>query len=83
MFNAGRISYFWPIHSAPRLPDQHPSPFCELVGAGTLALLLKSYSRKLAEIILVIPFCQFGAVAYDGIAKRQTASIYLNVLKSY
>ncbi len=47
-----------------------PPPFANwLVQDGTLALLPKSYSRKLAEIILVIPFCQFGAVAYGGIAK--------------
>ncbi|WP_425351590.1 hypothetical protein [Phyllobacterium brassicacearum] len=50
---------------------------------GTLAQPPKSYSRKLAELIFVIPFCQLGSLAYGGIAKRQTASICLNVLKSY
>ncbi len=42
--------------------------------------LPKIYSRELAEIIFVNPYCRIGDLADAGIAKRQTASIYLKML---
>ena len=42
--------------------------------------LPKIYSRELAEIIFVNPYCRIGDLVDAGIAKRQTASIYLKAL---
>ena len=38
------------------------------------------YSRELAELIFVRPYCRIGNVVDAGIAKRQTASVYLKRL---
>jgi Fic family protein len=40
----------------------------------------KIYSRELAELIFVRPYCRITHVTEAGIAKRQTASIYLKTL---
>lgn len=40
----------------------------------------KIYSRELAEIIFVHPYCRIGDLVADGIAKRQSASAYLKAL---
>ncbi len=40
----------------------------------------KIYSRELAEIIFVQPYCRIGDLVEAGIAKRQTASEYLRAL---
>ncbi len=42
--------------------------------------LPKIYSRELAEIIFVNPYCRIGDLVDSGIAKRQTASTYLKAL---
>lgn len=42
--------------------------------------LPKIYSRELAEIIFVNPYCRIGDLVDAGIAKRQTASTYLKAL---
>jgi Fic family protein len=42
--------------------------------------LPKIYSRELAEIIFVQPYCRIGDVVSAGIAKRQSASTYLKAL---
>ena len=38
------------------------------------------YSRELVEVIFVQPYCRIGNVVDAGIAKRQTASVYLKEL---
>lgn len=38
------------------------------------------YSRELAELIFVQPYCRIGNVVDAGLAKRQTASVYLKRL---
>ena len=40
----------------------------------------KIYSRELAEILFLHPYCRVSDVVKAGIAKRQTASLYLNTL---
>ena len=42
----------------------------------------KVYSRELAELIFVQPYCRIGNVVDAGIAQRQSASIYLKALTS-
>ena len=42
--------------------------------------LPKIYSRELAEIIFAQPYCRIGNVVDAGIAKRQSASVYLKAL---
>lgn len=42
----------------------------------------KIYSRELAELIFVKPYCRIGDLVDAGIAKRQTASVYLKALVS-
>ncbi|MEK1890492.1 MAG: Fic family protein [Phyllobacterium sp.] len=42
--------------------------------------LPKIYSRELAEIIFVNPYCRIGDLVEAGIAKRQAASTYLKML---
>ena len=40
----------------------------------------KIYSRELAELIFVHPYCRSSNVVKAGIAKRQTAAVYLKAL---
>jgi Fic family protein len=40
----------------------------------------KIYSRELAELIFVQPYCRIGDVVDAGLAKRQTASVHLKTL---
>lgn len=40
----------------------------------------KIYSRELAEVIFVHPYCRIGDLVSAGIAKRQSASVYLKAL---
>ncbi len=42
--------------------------------------LPKIYSRELAEVIFVNPYCRIGDLVQAGIAKRQAASVYLKAL---
>jgi Fic family protein len=42
--------------------------------------LPKIYSRELAEIIFVQPYCRIADLVDAGIAKRQTAAVYLNAM---
>ena len=42
--------------------------------------LPKIYSRELAEVIFVHPYCRIGDLVAAGIAKRQAASVYLKTL---
>jgi Fic family protein len=42
--------------------------------------LPKIYSRELAEVIFVNPYCRIGDLVEAGIAKRQAASVYLKAL---
>ncbi|OAI31290.1 addiction module protein [Methylosinus sp. R-45379] len=44
--------------------------------------LPKIYSRELAEIIFVNPYCRIADLVGAGIAKRQSASVYLKALVS-
>ena len=44
--------------------------------------LPKIYSRELAEIIFVNPYCRIADLVGAGIAKRQSASVYLKALAS-
>jgi Fic family protein len=38
------------------------------------------YSRELAELVFVRPYCRIAHVVEAGLAKRQTASVYLKEL---
>ena len=40
----------------------------------------KIYSRELTELLFVQPYCRIGNLVESGIAKRQTASVYLKAL---
>ena len=40
----------------------------------------KIYSRELAEIVFVQPYCRIGDLVEAGIAQRQAASVYLKAL---
>jgi Fic family protein len=42
----------------------------------------KIYSRELVEIIFTQPYCRIQNVVESGVAKRQTASVYLKSLES-
>lgn len=42
--------------------------------------LPKIYSRELAEIIFINPYCRIGDVVAANIAKRQSAAVYLKAL---
>ena len=42
--------------------------------------LPKVYSRELAELIFVNPYCRIGDLVEAGVAKRQTAAVYLKAL---
>jgi Fic family protein len=42
--------------------------------------LPKIYSRELAEVIFVNPYCRISNVVSAGIAKRQAAAVYLKAL---
>lgn len=44
--------------------------------------LPKIYSRELVEIIFTQPYCRIQNLVESGIAKRQTASVYLKALES-
>ncbi|MDH7784835.1 Fic family protein [Ochrobactrum sp. 19YEA23] len=45
--------------------------------------LPKLYSRELAEVIFVNPYCRIRDLVQAGIAKRQSASIYLKALTDH
>jgi len=42
--------------------------------------LPKTYSRELVDLIFRLPYCRIGDLVEAGIAKRQTASVYLKKL---
>lgn len=44
--------------------------------------LPKTYSRELAELIFVNPYCRIGDLVESGVAKRQTAAVYLKAMVS-
>ena len=49
-------------------------------GAAIRQRMPKIYSRELAELIFVNPYCRIGDVVEADIAKRQTAAVYLKAL---
>lgn len=49
-------------------------------GAGIRQRMPKIYSRELADLIFVHPYCRIGDVVKADIAKRQTAAVYLKAL---
>jgi len=44
--------------------------------------LPKIYSRELAELIFVNPYCRISDLVDSGVAKRQTAAVYLKTMVS-
>lgn len=50
------------------------------VAAKVREKMPKIYSRELAELIFVKPYCRIGDLVEANIAKRQTASVYLKEL---
>ncbi|MFT3972145.1 MAG: Fic family protein [Amaricoccus sp.] len=44
--------------------------------------LPKIYSRELAELVFVNPYCRISDLVDSGVAKRQTAAVYLKALVS-
>lgn len=77
MIEAIRTTAEWTtakIHAIRELLDQ--------AAAKTRQELPKIYSRELAELIFVNPYCRIGDVVDAGIAKRQTAAVYLKALAS-
>ena len=51
-------------------------------GAAVRQRMPKIYSRELAELIFVHPYCRVSEVVKAEIAKRQTAAVYLKALAS-
>ena len=49
-------------------------------GAALRQRMPRIYSRELAELIFVYPYCRIGDVVRAGIARRQTAAVYLKAL---
>ena len=49
-------------------------------GAAIRQRIPKIYSRELAELIFVNPYCRIGDVVKADIPKRQTAAVYLKAL---
>lgn len=45
--------------------------------------LPKIYSRELAEVIFVTPYCRISDLVTAGIAKRQAASVYLKAVTEH
>ena len=45
-------------------------------------MMPKIYSRELVELIFVNPYCRIRDVVEAGIAKRQTAAVYLKALSA-
>lgn len=75
MLNGIRETALWSsakIHAIRDLLDN--------TGARIRGDLPKIYSRELAEVIFVNPYCRIGDVVSAGIAKRQAASVYLKAL---
>ena len=60
------------IHAIRELLDE--------TGAAIRQGMPKIYSRELAELIFVHPYCRIGDVVEADIAKRQTAAVYLKAL---
>ena len=60
------------IHAIRELLDE--------TGAAIRQRMPKIYSRELAELIFVHPYCRIGDVVKADIAKRQTAAVYLKAL---
>ena len=60
------------IHSIRDLLDQ--------TAANMRRKMPKIYSRELTELVFVYPYCRVSDVVGAGIAKRQTASVYLKAL---
>ena len=54
-------------------------PFDE-TAAAIRQRMPKIYSRELAELIFVNPYCRVSDVVKADIAKRQTAAVYLRAL---
>ena len=44
--------------------------------------LPKTYSRELVELIFVNPYCRISDLVDSGVAKRQTAAVYLKAMVS-
>lgn len=42
--------------------------------------LPKIYSRELVDALFVQPYCRIESIVAAGVAKRQTASVYLQAL---
>ena len=49
-------------------------------GAALRQRMPRIYSRELTELIFVYPYCRIGDVVRSGIARRQTAAVYLKAL---
>jgi len=52
----------------------------EHTGEYVQAQLPKTYSWELVEVLFKLPYCRIGNLVDAGIAKRQTASVYLKQL---
>ena len=75
MLEAVRATAEWTtakIHAIRELLDE--------TAAAIRQSMPKSYSRELAELIFVHPYCRISDVVAANIAKRQTAAVYLNAL---
>lgn len=54
----------------------------EQTAARMRQTLPKVYSRELAELIFVNPYCRISDLVDSGVAKRQTAAVYLKAMVS-
>ncbi len=79
------------LRAALREFTRHRAPVLWATTLNNLAMALRAlgairqrrpkiYSRELAELIFVNPYCRIGDVVKADIAKRQTAAVYLKAL---
>ena len=54
--------------------------FLDETGAALRQRMPRIYSRELADLIFVYPYCRIGDAVRAGIARRQTAAAYLKAL---
>lgn len=77
MLEAVRTTALWTTARIRAIRD-----LLEQTAARIRQTLPKVYSRELAELIFVNPYCRISDLVDSGIAKRQTAAVYLKAMVS-
>lgn len=77
MLEAVRATALWTTARIQAIRD-----LLEQTAARMRQNLPKIYSRELAELIFVNPYCRISDLVDSGVAKRQTAAVYLKAMVS-